>query len=74
MDCQCGVLHHPIQLCTPGGIRVPHLCFVRLQVCVHLGRLLVSSEIHCCIDDATYLLGETKETVLQRKSEAQIYF
>lgn len=57
MDCQGGVLHHPIMLCAPGGVRGSRLCCVLPQVCMHLCRLLVSSEVHCCVDYAAHFLG-----------------
>lgn len=60
VDCQCGVLHHPIMLCAPGRLRGFCLCFMHPQVCIDLCVwFLVSSEVHRCVDDATHFLWET---------------
>lgn len=59
MDCQRGVLHHPIMLCPPGGVRGRCLCFVHPQVAIHLCGLLVGPEVHCCVDHAAGFLEET---------------
>lgn len=59
VDCQCGVLHHPSTLCVPGGVKGSRLCFVHPQVCVQLCWFLLSSEVHCGVNDATRFLWET---------------
>ena len=59
VDCQCGVLHHPITLCSPGGLRGSHLCRVCPQVFIYLHWPLVSSEVHCGVNYAARVLWET---------------
>lgn len=68
-DCQCGVLHHPITLCTPVWVRGARWCFVHPQVCIHLCRFLVSSEVHRCVDYATRFLWGDKHCQRDRVVE-----
>lgn len=57
VDCQRGILHFPIMLCAPGGVKGSLWHFVLPPV--RLCGPVVSSEVHCCVDDAAvFLLGD----------------
>lgn len=57
VDCQRGILHFPIMFCAPGGVKGSLWRFVLHPV--HLCGPVVSSEVHCCVDDAAvFLLGD----------------